>query len=246
MDSGLERDHRRIIAERVKMQVSILSGKAAMLSGQFSSAIDKRPLSSAQWCDWQGLVEDTQVSSPFHGGPERALHYYPREHYAFWQGWCQGMGLTHALPIFKVGGFGENISGQGLTEAEACIGDIYRLDEALVQISLPRSPCYKLNARFGYAAFSVLVQANGRAGWLLRVLATGLVNPHASLTLVERPHPHMSIQRAADIVFNRAFNVTDLQELAALTALSPSWRKKASDYLAAGQITDWRMRLLGP
>lgn len=228
------------------MQVSILAGKAAPLNGQFSSAIDKRPLDAAQWCDWQGLVEDTQVSRPFHGGPERALHYYPHEHYAFWQSWCQGMGLTQALAIFKLGGFGENISGNGLTEGQACIGDIYRLDEAVVQISQPRSPCYKLNTRFGYGAFSVLVQANGRTGWLLRVLETGMINPQAKLTLIERPHPEMSVKRALDIAYNQAFDIADLQELAALTALSPSWRKKASDYLAAGQITDWRMRLLGP
>ena len=234
------------------MQVSILTGKAAMLNEHIESAIDKRLISSPQFCDLNGLVEDTQVSRQFHGGPERALHYYPREHYPFWQSWFLGMGLNSranahlSTPLLTAGAFGENISGVGLTEANACIGDIYQLDQARVQISQPRSPCYKLNARFGYDFFSVLVQANGRTGWLLRVLEAGVVNPQASLTLLERSHPEMSVKRAADIAYNSAYSREHLQELAALTALSPSWRQTAHDYLAAGQVTDWRKRLLGP
>ena len=156
------------------------------------------------------------------------------------------MDVSATPPPLKAGGFGENISGMGLSEVDACIGDIYQLDQALVQISQPRSPCYKLNARFGYDFFSILVQANGRTGWLLRVLATGVVNPHATLTLVERPHPEMSVKRAADIVYNSAYSRENLQELAVLRALSPSWQEKANGYLAAGQVTDWSQRLLSP
>ncbi|MBO1520093.1 MOSC domain-containing protein [Oceanisphaera pacifica] len=228
------------------MQVSILVGKAAMLNSTISSAIHKQPILTRQYCDFTGLVDDTQVSTAYHGGVERALHYYPKEHYAYWQAWFLGMGLKSAKPLLSAGGFGENISGTGLIEQEVCIGDIYRLDNALIQISQPRSPCYKLNARFSYPAFSVLVQANGRTGWLLRVLETGEVGPEANLALVERPYPNISVKRAADIVYNQAFNPSGLAELAALTSLSPSWRKKAREYLAAGQVTDWSMRLLGP
>lgn len=228
------------------MQVSILAGKAAMLNEQICSAIDKRLISGRQFCGFTGLSSDAQVSRQFHGGAERALHYYPREHYDFWHSWFQGMGLNLSLPLLGAGAFGENISGAGLAEQDACIGDIYRLDDALIQISQPRSPCYKLNARFGYDFFSVLVQANGRTGWLLRVLETGMVAPEASLTLQERPHPQMSVKRAGDIVFNQAFDRDGLQELAALTGLSPSWRQKADEYLSAGQVTDWSLRLLGP
>ena len=228
------------------MEVSILAGKAAMLNEQICSAIDKRLIAEQQFCGFTGLSEDAQVSQQFHGGPERALHYYPREHYDFWHCWFQGMGLNGTLPLLGPGAFGENISGVGLQEQDACIGDIYRLDEAVIQISQPRSPCYKLNARFGYDFFSVLVQANGRTGWLLRVLETGEVGPKARLTLQERPHPQMPVKRAGDIVFNQAFDRNGLQELAALADLSPSWRQKATDYLAAGKVTDWSLRLLGP
>ncbi|MGO1246198.1 MAG: MOSC domain-containing protein [Oceanisphaera sp.] len=228
------------------MQVSILVGKAAMLNNTMSSAIDKKPIIARQYCDVTGLVGDTQVSTAFHGGVERALHYYPKDHYAYWQAWFQGMGLNSTVPLVNAGAFGENISGTGLIEQNACIGDIYHLDNALIQISQPRSPCYKLNTRFGYDAFSVLVQATGRTGWLLRVLETGEVGPEAKLTLAERPHPHMSVKRAGDIVYNQAYSREDLQELATLTALSDSWQKKAADYLSAGHITDWSKRLLGP
>ncbi|WP_445396045.1 MOSC domain-containing protein [Zobellella sp. An-6] len=228
------------------MQVTILAGRPKMLNPRIESAIDKQPVARPQYCGFTGLSDDVQVSTRYHGGPERALHYYPREHYAFWHSWFNGMGLSGALPLLGPGAFGENLSGTGLLEQEACIGDRYRLGRALVQISQPRSPCYKLNARFGYDFFSVLVQANGRAGWLLRVLEEGEVTPESELTLVERPCPQMPVKRAGDIVFNHAFDESGLRELAGLDCLSISWRKKAADYLAAGRVDDWTGRLLGP
>ncbi|MGR7922718.1 MOSC domain-containing protein [Zobellella denitrificans] len=228
------------------MQVTILAGRPKMLNARIESAIDKQPVERPQHCGFSGLSDDAQVSTRYHGGPERALHYYPREHYDFWRSWFQGMGLTQALPLLGPGAFGENLSGVGLLESEACIGDICRLGGALVQISQPRSPCYKLNARFGYDFFSVLVQANGRAGWLLRVLEEGEVMPESALTLLERPCPRMPVKRAGDIVFNHAFGEAGLRELAELDYLSASWRKKAADYLAAGRVDDWTGRLLGP
>lgn len=228
------------------MQVTLLTGKAKPLTPVIDSAIDKRPVSQALFCSHVGLEGDAQVSTRFHGGPERALHYYPAEYYPVWQQWFEGMGLREYSPCLIPGAFGENLSGTGLTEETACIGDVFRLGEALVQISQPRSPCYKLNARFGHDFFSVLMQANGRTGWLLRVLEEGRVTPSASLELVTRPCPDMSVKRAGDIVFNRGFDAEGLRELAALEQLSPNWRKKAADYLAAGQVDDWSRRLLGP
>lgn len=227
------------------MQVTLLTGKAKPLTPAIDSAIDKHPVSQALFCSHVGLEGDAQVSTRFHGGPERALHYYPAEHYPVWQQWFEGMGLNERSHCLVPGAFGENLSGTGLTEETACIGDVFRLGEALVQISQPRSPCYKLNARFGHDFFSVLMQANGRTGWLLRVLEEGWVNPSASLELVTRPCPDMPVKRAGDIVFNRGFDAEGLRELAAIEQLSPNWRKKASDYLTAGRVDDWSIRLLG-
>ncbi|WP_107852339.1 MOSC domain-containing protein [Oceanimonas marisflavi] len=228
------------------MQVLVLAGKARPLAPGIDSGIDKKPVGNSLFCRRTGLEGDVQVSTRFHGGPERALHYYPAEHYPVWCQWFEGMGLAGSSERLIPGAFGENLSGSGLTEREACIGDVFRLGEALVQISQPRSPCYKLNARFGHDFFSVLMQANGRTGWLLRVLEEGRVTPTASLELVERPCPNMPVARAGDIVFNRGFDADGLRELAATEQLSASWRKKAADYLAAGRVDDWTTRLLGP
>ncbi|WMC10903.1 MOSC domain-containing protein [Oceanimonas pelagia] len=228
------------------MQVTLLTGKARSLAPGIDSAIDKRPVDAALFCGVNGLEGDVQVSTRFHGGPERALHYYPAEHYPVWRQWFAGMGLSGRCELLVPGAFGENLSGTGLAEDTACIGDIYRLGEALVQISQPRSPCHKLNARFGHDFFSVLMQANGRTGWLLRVLEEGRVASPASLVLMARPCPAMPVKRAGDIVFNRGFDADGLRELAATEQLSANWRKKAADYLAAGRVDDWTMRLLGP
>ncbi|WP_214455232.1 MOSC domain-containing protein, partial [Aeromonas dhakensis] len=130
--------------------------------------------------------------------------------------------------------FGENLSGLGLTEAQACIGDVYRLGEALIQISQPRSPCFKLNQRFGYGQMSQVMQLSGRCGWLLRVLEEGMVMPQERLELVDRPYPELTVKRTADILFNQLRNEADLLLLLENPALSPNWRKHAADWLEHG------------
>lgn len=228
------------------MLVTLLTGQAKPLAPGIDSAIDKQPVGAALLCRRTGLEGDAQVSTRFHGGPERALHYYPAEHYPVWRQWFEGMGLNDSRKRLVPGAFGENLSGTGLTEDSACIGDVFRLGDALVQISQPRSPCYKLNARFGHDFFSVLVQANGRTGWLLRVLEEGVVTPISPLELMERPCPAMPVKRAGDIMFNRGFDADGLRQLVGIEQLSASWRKKSADYLADGRVDDWTMRLLGP
>ncbi len=142
--------------------------------------------------------------------------------------------------------FGENLSGLGLTEAQACIGDVYRLGEALIQISQPRSPCFKLNQRFGYGQMSQVMQLNGRCGWLLRVLEEGMIAPDTAMELVDRPYPELTVKRTADILFNQVRNEADLLMLLENPAISPNWRQHAADWLEHGTVADWQRRLLGP
>ena len=232
------------------MRISLFTGHRAELNPEQApglvSAIHKLPVDAPLWCGFLGLAGDEQSDTRHHGGPDRALHHYPADHYPWWKTWQTALGLPAPRTPWQPAGFGENLSGLGLTETQACIGDVYRLGEALIQISQPRSPCFKLNQRFGYPHLSQVMQLNGRCGWLLRVLEEGHVAPVDELLLMDRPYPELTVKRTADILFNQARHEEDLQLLLENPALSPNWRQHAAHWLEHGVVADWRRRLLGP
>ena len=110
-----------------------------------------------------------------HGGPEKAVHHYPFDHYEAWRTELGDIGLLR-----QPGAFGENLSAVGLTEADVAVGDVFRLGSAIVEVSQGRQPCWKLNERFGQPTVAKSVQASGRTGWYYRVIETGLVAPMPS------------------------------------------------------------------
>ncbi|MDM5133494.1 MOSC domain-containing protein [Aeromonas piscicola] len=232
------------------MRISLFIGQSAEMNAELApalvSAIDKHVAGNPLWCSFSGLEGDEQSDLRHHGGPDRALHYYPADHYPWWHNWQTALGLAAPRTPWQPAAFGENLSGLGLTEVEACIGDVYRLGEALIQISQPRSPCFKLNQRFGYGQMSQVMQLNGRCGWLLRVLEEGRVAPQETMALVDRPYPALTVKRTADILFNQLRDETDLLLLLENPALSPNWRQHAAHWLEHGVVADWRRRLLGP
>lgn len=221
----------------------ILSGVIAALDGGSGSAIDKRPIRAPCHCTQLGLEGDQQADRRHHGGRERALHYYPQEHYPYWESFWYAMELPDSPTPFVPGAFGENLSDRGWTEETVHIGDRFRLGQALVQVSQPRSPCFKLNHRFGYPQMSLLVQVSGRGGWLMRVLEEGRVTPDDRLELEQASDRRLSVRHCLDILYNRPFERDDLERLATHEALSPGWRRHAENWLQSGSPDRWRRRL---
>ncbi|WP_057655116.1 MOSC domain-containing protein, partial [Xanthomonas axonopodis] len=124
------------------------------------SAIDKRPLQRAVQVDIEGLEGDEQGDRRVHGGPDKAIHHYLRDHYAAWR---DELG-PHVL-LEAAGAFGENLSSVGVTEADVCLGDRFTLGTAVVEVSQLRQPCWKLSDRFGVRELARRVQETGRTGW---------------------------------------------------------------------------------
>lgn len=206
------------------------------------SAIDKQPVRQPLRLDVHGLAGDEQADLRHHGGPEKALHHYAAEHYAAWQ--CEHLPVPAAR--FAPGAFGENLSATGLTEHDVCVGDTFRLGGALVQVSQARQPCWKLNLRFGLEDMARRVQASGRTGWYYRVLEAGEIAPGEPLRLVARPHPDWPLARLLHHWYVDRLNRPALAAIAALEALSPSWRHLAGQRLEAGRVEDWSRRLFAP
>jgi MOSC domain-containing protein YiiM len=206
------------------------------------SAIDKHPAARPLRLTVDGFENDEQGDRRHHGGPDKAIHHYPGEHYATWRLDLPDLQAER----FRSGAFGENLGTIGPTEENVCVGDIFRLDDALIQVSQARQPCWKLNLRFGCPDMSRRVQDSARTGWYYRVLETSEVAPGAALRLLERPHPEWPLTRLLHYLYEDPLNSGALAAIAALADLSASWRELARQRLASGRIEDWSRRLTTP
>ncbi|OFW06574.1 MAG: hypothetical protein A3H96_12970 [Acidobacteria bacterium RIFCSPLOWO2_02_FULL_67_36] len=168
----------------------------------------------------ENLAGDRQADLRVHGGPDKAVCVYSADHYPAWR---RELGIEDCGP----GWFGENFSVEGQTETTACIGDVYRAGSALVQISQPRGPCWKLARRWGRPEFVQLVTDSRRTGWYLRVIEEGDVTAGESLVLTERPYSQWTVARVNDLTYTRRPAASRLGgerlELAACPALADRW-----------------------
>ncbi len=219
---------------------TLLTGRVAPLGrSETRSGIDKRPVAGPVAVGRLGLAGDEQADPRFHGGPEKAIHHYTLDHAAAWRA-----DLPEAPDLIeRPGAFGENVSTLGLTEAEVCVGDLWRAGSALLQVSQARQPCFKLNLRFGVPDMARRVQASGRTGWYYRVIEEGIVAAGETLALVERPHPDWPLSRLLHHVYVDRLDGAALRAIAALPELSESWRNLAARRLASGAVEDWSRRL---
>lgn len=185
-----------------------------------------------------GLEGDAQADLKNHGGPDKALHHYPLEHYAIW---CQE--LPEKAGLLIPGGFGENLSTGFLTEDTVCLGDIFTLGSAVVQVSQGRKPCWKLNVRFGVEDMARRVQDTGRTGWYYRVLEEGDVAAGEPLTLVERVCPEWPLSRLWRVLNQAPADRKALAEVAALEVLAKGWRETARKRLESGEAEGLKQQI---
>jgi MOSC domain-containing protein YiiM len=188
-----------------------------------------------------GLEGDRQGDLVHHGGAEKALHHYPRDHYARWI--AEEPTLADALAAAPA--FGENISTMGLTEEDVCIGDVFALGSALVQVSQGRQPCWKLNALFARNDMARRVQESGRTGWYYRVLREGIAGPGDPLERVERPLPDWPLSRLNELLYRRTLDFDALEKMTKLPELATPWRELAARRLEHRAVEDWSPRLEG-
>jgi MOSC domain-containing protein YiiM len=220
----------------------VLLGPVAPLAGT-RSGIAKRAVGEPVWLSAQGLASDQQADLRHHGGPEKALHHYPHEHYAHWARWSRRQDL-----LAQPGAFGENLSSTGLDEGQVCIGDVFALGGATVQLSQGRQPCWKLDARFGEAGLARQMQAQGRTGWYYRVLKPGWLQAGDGLQLLERPHLDWPLARVIGLMFSRdvSAHAADWRRASELPDLAANWRQTFARRLESGQVEDWSRRLDRP
>ena len=202
---------------------AVCTGTARPFNGAELSAITKRPRDGAVQVLPEGLAPDEQADRSVHGGPEMALHVYPLDHHAWWRG---EIGDHPALD--EPGGFGSNLAVTGLTEEHVHIGDRFRLGSALIEISQPRQPCWKIEHRFGRKGMVAQIVQTGRCGWYFRVLETGEVAAGDSLERVALGAADWSVARVFRALVAGKATPDELAQLADLAPLTPRLREKAA------------------
>ncbi|MGE8058370.1 MOSC domain-containing protein [Pseudomonas sp. NPDC089547] len=219
---------------------TLLTGRAQDFTRPGSrSAIAKSPRREELRISTLGVADDEQGDTRIHGGVDKAIHHYPREHYS---SWAIELGDHHLLT--RAGAFGENFSTVGWTEEDVCLGDRIRAGTALLEVSQGRMPCWKLSDRFGITDLALRMQQSGRTGWYYRVLEEGTIAAGSSLQLVARTHGDWSLARLAEVLFNKQIDLRLLRECLALP-LTASWRRTLEKRLNQREVEDWSPRLQG-
>ena len=182
-----------------------------------------------------GFAGDKVGDPTVHGGHDKAVHFYPVEHYA---AWADDFGKSHAAPhllLQRLGGFGENIAALGMTEDLVRIGDRFRIGSALVEISQGRQPCWKIDHHFGVKGMTAGVIRTGRSGYYFRVIEEGLVAPDDVIEQVERAGHGWTVERAFQMLIGGLHKAvgaqTALKELTELEPLADNWRARAAQLL---------------
>ena len=184
------------------------------------TGIYKQPVTGPVKLIGNNLAGDGQADLKHHGGVSKAVYAYPLEHYAFWQ---QKLGLDKALPY---GIFGENLTVAGLDETSSYVGDHWRVGSAIVAVTQPRVPCFKLGVRFGDSSMTKRFMDEALTGVYLMVIQEGEMAAGDTIELVKRGKGEVAIKPLFEAFFNPKQDgaLALLERALEVEELSAEWR----------------------
>jgi MOSC domain-containing protein YiiM len=183
-----------------------------------STGIFKAPVAGRVMMRALNIDGDRQSDLSVHGGPEKAVYVYPSEHYDFWKQELPDMDLPWAI-------FGENLTTTGLLETETHIGDKFRVGTAVVMVTQPRMPCYKLGIRFGRTDIIKRFLISERSGFYLSVLKEGEIGAGDEFELLQKNPSGVRVVDVTRLYSGDKENVDLIRRAIATEALPQSWRE---------------------
>ena len=182
-----------------------------------STGIFKEPVAGRVMLRTLNLDGDRQADLSVHGGPSKAVYVYPSEHYDYWK---------QELPEMKLpwGMFGENFTTTGPFESELNIGDKFRVGSAVVMVTEPRMPCYKLGIRFSRSDMIKRFLASERTGFYFAVLQEGEVGVGDQIELIEGSKRRVRVSDITRLYTREKHNIGLLRRAIEVEALPESWR----------------------
>jgi MOSC domain-containing protein YiiM len=210
------------------ISVNVSPPKTIQYKGEsVTTGIFKEPVQGRAMLRRLNLDGDGQADLTVHGGEDKAVYVYPVEHYDYWREKLRRNDLSF-------GQFGENFTVAGMLENQIHIGDIFRIGGAMVQVTQPRVPCYKLAIKMQMPQFPKLFMAAGRTGFYLRVLEEGEVGAGDVIERIDIDPEPMLVQEVFRLAFMER-NHRDseaLEKAVNLRGLSPGWQSMFEERLA--------------
>lgn len=182
-----------------------------MISGICKETVEEAFLSK------EGFHGDGVADLRFHGGPDRAVCVYPYEHYTQWK--------EEFGEILPPSAFGENLTVSNMLEAEVYIGDIYRIGDAVIQVTQSRIPCSTITKRTNLPLLLKRMVETGHTGYLCRVLEEGVVKQDSEITLLERDTDQVSVLFSNQIYFHNSKDLKAVKKIIEVPALASEWKK---------------------
>lgn len=212
----------RLVSVNVSLPRMVAGPKGPVETGIFKDAVEGRVALRAL-----NLDGDRQADLRYHGGEHKAVYAYPVEHYTYWAEVLARDTTPHGL-------FGENFTVKGMLERDVCIGDTFRVGTALVQITQPRVPCFKLGIKMGDPAFVKRFLQSRLSGFYLRVIEEGEVGAGDAIERVSADPARLSVHDIHTIHFAESdvVDIDGLRRALAISALSGEWRSELEAILA--------------
>ena len=212
------------MSERMIVSLSKGKPKNKMYNGtEYSSGIWKEETDLLEVSLQQ--IADDQVANPaYHGGPDRVVCLYPFEHYSHWR---KEFGLE--LPVSA---FGENIAATNMREDQVCIGDVFQIGDAILQVSQGRYPCATINKRNDNHFLLKKVIETGYTGYFFRVLQEGSITPQSTIKKLTAHPSQVTVAAIHHLYFHeKSPSAKAIQEMLAVEELAEPWRKKLQEKL---------------
>ena len=194
-----------------------------------TTGIFKEPVSGRVMLRSLNLDGDGQADLKGHGGIYKAAYGYSIENYDFWK---RELGRTD----FRFGQFGENFTVEGMLDDTIYIGDQFRVGRALVEVTQPRVPCFKLGIKMGMPQFPKRFLASCRVGFYLRVLEEGEVGAGDIVERVKTDPERMSVREVCHLLYFDQKNLEGAQKALRIQALSPGWRGSFEERLTKAGV----------
>jgi MOSC domain-containing protein YiiM len=181
------------------------------------TAIFKEPVDSPVTISKLNLAGDQQADLTVHGGSDKAVYAYPAEHYEYWR---------KELPEvpFSWGRFGENLTTEGLREGTLCIGDRLRIGSAVLMVTQPRMPCYKLDLRFDRDDMIKRFLMSGRSGFYFSVIEPGDVSVGSKVEILGREANRVTIVDVVRLYLGQTRDPDLRRRAVNVSALPENWR----------------------
>ena len=183
-----------------------------------NTGIFKEPVSGPVQLRTLNLDGDRQADLTVHGGPYKAVYGYPSEHYPFWKQELPEVDLPWGM-------FGENFTTTGLSENDLHVGDRFQIGSAIVMVRQPRTPCYKLAAKFRRDDMLERFLLSGRSGFYFSVEQEGSVAADDEFQLLKRNEDGITISEMNRVLVHDRYNQDLLRKAVETAALPEQWNE---------------------